>query len=55
MKKLILLLIVFCTYSGFVSCNPEVIEDTVKSSEDCCGNEGELPPPPPPPPPGEGN
>ena len=41
------------TYMGFVSCNPEVIEDNTKLSEECCGNEGEIPPPPPPPPPGD--
>ncbi len=48
------MLIVMSTYLGLVSCSPEVIQGETKLSEDCCGNEGEIPPPPPPPPPGEG-
>ncbi|WP_229736663.1 hypothetical protein [Bizionia arctica] len=44
---MILICVMSCLYAGLVSCDPEVINDTIGSDE-CCGNLGDLPPPPPP-------
>ena len=49
MKKISLILFTVFLNLGLFSCTPQAISEEVKSTQACCGDDGDFPPPPPPP------